>query len=186
MGSIKFVDGCALPKHDRGGRLLVDEYLRVPGLQGRVFALGDCAGDEAAPLPPLASVAEQQGQYLADCFNEHYASFEPATDAELPLPGLVSAPVALPFPRFLYPKSAHFQYRSVGAMASMGLFGGVVDMTKADVVHTKGSGPTVTGFLAMLAWRGGYLSKQLSWQNMMLVPMFWFKSVVFGRDISRF
>ena len=50
---------------------MVDEYLRVPGGGGRVFALGDCAANEATPLPPLASVAEQQGQYLADCFNEH-------------------------------------------------------------------------------------------------------------------
>jgi len=25
-----------------------------------VFALGDCAGDHSKPLPPLASVAEQQ------------------------------------------------------------------------------------------------------------------------------
>eukprot|EP00965_Chrysotila_dentata_P157493 5202975-Pleurochrysis_carterae.AAC.4 len=39
---------------------------------------------------------------------------------------------------------------------------------------------------AMFMWRGGYLSKQLSWTNMILVPMFWMKSMVFGRDISRF
>ena len=100
-------------------------------------------------------------------------------------------------------------------MASMGFGGGVVDLSKADVVgkaglpnatacictctctctmpacltsriHPPTAGPTFTGFLAMLAWRGGYLSKQLSWTNMMLVPMYWFKSAVFGRDISRF
>ena len=35
----------------------------------------------------------------------------------------------------------------------------------------------------MLA-EGRYLSKQLSWTNMMLVPMYWFKSMVFGRDIG--
>ena len=58
------------------------------------------------------------------------------------------------------------------------------------LTHARASarhaGPTFTGFLAMLAWRGGYLSKQLSWSNMMLIPMYWFKAAVFGRDISRF
>ena len=71
-------------------------------------------------------------------------------------------------------------------MASMGLGGGVVDMRRADAIGTSGDGPAVSGFAAFLAWRGGYLSKQLSWTNMLLVPMFWFKSMVFGRDISRF
>ena len=31
-------------------------------IQGRVFALGDCAGTESGPLPPTATVAEQQGE----------------------------------------------------------------------------------------------------------------------------
>jgi NADH dehydrogenase FAD-containing subunit len=183
---VKFIERCSLPKHERGGRLLIDDTLRVPGSAGRVFALGDCAANADIPLPPLASVAEQQGQYLADCVNLHYASFDPASPSELPLPGEVAAPVALPFPRFLYAKSSTFKYRSVGGMASMGLAEGVVDLTKADVINTAGSGPTITGFVAMLTWKFGYLSKQLSWSNMVLVPMYWFKSTVFGRDISRF
>ena len=44
----------------------------------------------------------------------------------------------------------------------------------------------LTGWAAFVTWRAAYLSKQLSWSNMMLVPMFWFKSMVFGRDVSRF
>ena len=71
----------------------------------------------------------------------------------------------------------------------MGLWGGVVDTSKMDAVPAgaKSLTPgTISGFAAMLAWKGGYLSKQLSWQNMLLIPMFWFKSYVFGRDISRF
>jgi NADH dehydrogenase/NADH:ubiquinone reductase (non-electrogenic) len=42
--------------------------------------------------------------------------------------------------------------------------------------------PRFRGLVASLLWRGTYTSKQLSYQNMILVPMFWFKSVVFGRD----
>ena len=156
LAPVKFTQNCGLPTHARTKRILVDEFLRVEGLRGRVFALGDCAGG----LPPLASVAEQQGQYLADCFNTHYATFDPSSDADLPPPGQVPAPVGLPFPRFLFAKSATFRYISVGAMASMGLSGGVVDMTKADVVG--GGGSTFTGFAAMLAWKGGYLSKQVA------------------------
>jgi NADH dehydrogenase FAD-containing subunit len=60
-----------LPRN-RAGRLLIDDYLRVKGQNGRVFAIGDCACNEDTALPPIASVAEQQGQYLSDCFNEHY------------------------------------------------------------------------------------------------------------------
>jgi len=50
------------PTTDRG-RILVDEYLRLPGTAG-VYALGDCAADAHAPLPQLGAVAKQQGLYL--------------------------------------------------------------------------------------------------------------------------
>ena len=191
LAPVKFVEGLPdrVPKA-RGGRLVTDGYLRVPGTGGRVFAIGDCASPEDAPLPPIASVAEQQGQYLADCFNEFYAAADPRAEAEVPLPGPVPAPIGRPFPRFavkaLFPRSSTFHYYSVGAMASMGLFGGVTDLSKAEAFGTAGGGPTISGFAAMVVWRAGYLSKQLSWQNMILVPAFWLKSLVFGRDISRF
>lgn len=51
---------------DRGGRILVAPDLSVPGRE-RVYALGDTAlvaGDDGKPLPGLAQVAKQQGQYL--------------------------------------------------------------------------------------------------------------------------
>jgi len=47
----------------------------------------------------------------------------------------------------------------------MGFGGGVVDMTKADLVGGKNF-KTMNSFIAMLTWRGGYLSKQISWSNM--------------------
>lgn len=81
LAPVKFTHSAnSLPKA-QGGRIEIDGYLRVPGLKGRVFALGDCAGS----LPPLASVAEQQGRYLADCFNEHYLHFvRRAVELQLP------------------------------------------------------------------------------------------------------
>ena len=73
LAPIKFVEGAALEK-DKGGRVVVDEYLRAAD---RVFALGDCAADRTHPLPPTASAAEQQGAYLAKCFNETYTKAAP-------------------------------------------------------------------------------------------------------------
>ncbi|MEM1094466.1 MAG: NAD(P)/FAD-dependent oxidoreductase [Bacteroidota bacterium] len=54
----------------RGGRIVVDDHLRVPG-RPNVYVLGDMAGatDEQGELyPQLASVAQQQGKYLAKQF----------------------------------------------------------------------------------------------------------------------
>ena len=47
-------------------------------------------------------------------------------------------------------------------------------------------GPPVKGFLAFLLWRAAYWTKQVSIVNKIMIPMYWFKSTVFGRDISRF
>ncbi len=51
---------------DRAGRIRVNSDLSIPGLKD-VFALGDtalAAGDDGKPLPGLAQVAKQQGEYL--------------------------------------------------------------------------------------------------------------------------
>ena len=68
-------------------------------------------------------------------------------------------------------------------LASMGMWGGVADMTQSELTPVGGTLSGVTGFAA---WRGAYLSKQVSTANMILIPMFWLKSWLFGRDISRF
>ena len=51
------------------GRILVDDRLRVPSLDG-VYALGDCAVSKDRPLAMLAQVANQQGKYLGQVFNK--------------------------------------------------------------------------------------------------------------------
>ena len=139
------------------------------------------------PLPPTASVAEQQGAYLVKCFNEHYTAFDPSDRAAaLPLPGAVR-PSAAPFSAlflidYMFPKQPTFRYVERGAMASMGFGGGVLDNSKSEL----GPLPQMTGWAAFISWRGAYLSKQISWANMLLIPMYWFKAAIFGRDISRF
>ena len=95
----------------------VDEYLRVPGLRGRVFALGDCAVSRGAPLPPTASVAEQQASYLAKCFNATYARHAAALLAPPPAPdggeeqgerGVEVDGALLPTPEPVHPSAAPF------------------------------------------------------------------------------
>ncbi|MFN3549893.1 MAG: NAD(P)/FAD-dependent oxidoreductase [Mesorhizobium sp.] len=64
---------------DKGGRVLVDETLAVPGLTG-VFALGDlasCPGPDGEPLPGLAQVAKQQGRHLGRSLARHIGDGRP-------------------------------------------------------------------------------------------------------------
>lgn len=173
-------------------RVIIDDYLRVPGTKGRVYALGDCAVNPSENLPPTATVAEQQAIYLTECFNKYYSKFEVLdkknSDEDVPLPGDVT-PALMPFNavsslnKLFCKSSPKFQYKNRGAMASMGFGGGVTDLKSTDLPSPK---TTLSGYASFVVWRSTYLTKQLSLQNMMLIPMYWFKALVFGRDISRF
>lgn len=70
-----------------------------------------------------------------------------------------------------------FHYRFFGSMAQLGTF---------DAVFEGAQGGRLKGFLAFLAWRSAYWVRSVSITNKFLIPMFWFKSYVFGRDISKF
>ena len=131
LAPVKFLEDCGLPL--KRGRIEVDEYLRVPGSQGRILAIGDNAiiNKEEKVLPPTASVAEQQGYYISDCFNNYYDQFDiTRTDninKDVPLPGNV-VPALLPWEgkvfeflnRFLSKHSPKFEYKNRGSMAVMG------------------------------------------------------------------
>mmetsp|Transcript_11164 Transcript_11164/g.17252 ORF Transcript_11164/g.17252 Transcript_11164/m.17252 type:complete len:526 (+) Transcript_11164:26-1603(+) len=192
LAPVKFIETSNL-ELGRGGKILVDKHLRVKGHKGRIFALGDCAiVEDGPPLPPTASVAEQEAYYIGDCFNKFYHKFDPSSEenkeVDLPLPGPV-VPALLPWEyaeflnRYFVKAVPYFEYKNRGAMTSMGFGGGVFDTTKTDLPMPEGAFSGVTAFLA---WRSAYWTKQLSWTNMILIPMYWFKAMLFGRDISRF
>ena len=167
LAPIKFVEGSSLEK-GRGGRIVVDEYLRAAD---RVFALGDCAASREDPLPPTANAAEQQGAYLAKCFNETY--YKSGADGAMPAKPDPVRPSAMPFAWLeildnLWAARSEFRYVERGKMASMGMWGGVADLTKSEITPVGG---TLTGVTAFASWRGAYLSKQVSVQNMILIPM---------------
>ena len=47
-------------------------------------------------------------------------------------------------------------------------------------------GPKIKGIIAWALWRSAYWGYQVSITNKILIPMYWFKSYWFGRDISKF
>jgi NADH:ubiquinone reductase (non-electrogenic) len=113
VGPSEFVKSLDLPKSP-GGRIGVDEWLRVPTAPD-VFALGDCAGfleSTGKPvLPALAQVAEREGRYLARLLGkvakQNGGKARCAGNAELGEP---------------------FVYKHLGSMASVGRYKALVDL----------------------------------------------------------
>ncbi|KAF6147019.1 hypothetical protein GIB67_036738 [Kingdonia uniflora] len=166
VGPSSFIHSLQLPKSP-GGRIGVDEWLRVPSLQD-VFSIGDCCGfleSTGRPvLPALAQVAERQGKYLAALLNRigkdggGYANS--ARDMEL---------------------GKQFIYKHLGSMATVGRYKALVDLRQSK----EGKGLSMTGFVSWFIWRSAYLTRVVSWRNRFYVAVNWATTFVFGRDISR-
>lgn len=153
-----------IPKHQRTKRILVDDYLRVKGHEGSIWAIGDNAVNEAgARIPQLAQVARQQGIYLANVFNGKQREDEKP-----------------------------FKFFSLGSMAVLGDWKGIWDGSTAGPLRDPSNSaparkrPAITGLAALLLWRFAYWGRQVSWVNKFLIPMYWTKTFFFGRDISRY
>ncbi|XP_039145790.1 internal alternative NAD(P)H-ubiquinone oxidoreductase A2, mitochondrial-like [Dioscorea cayenensis subsp. rotundata] len=166
VGPSPFVHSLPFPKSP-GGRIGIDEWLRVPSVQD-VFAIGDCSGfleDTGKPvLPALAQVAERQGKYLAELLNMigkagggHANS---ATNVEL---------------------GDEFIYKHLGSMATVGRYKALVDLRQSK----EGKGISLAGFVSWFIWRSAYLTRVISWRNRFYVAINWLTTLVFGRDISR-
>ncbi|GAB4820804.1 hypothetical protein N2152v2_007850 [Parachlorella kessleri] len=125
-----------------------------------VFALGDCCADLDHPLPALAQVAEQQGKYLARCLNASFnATSGPGCSDDAPA----------------------FEYRSMGAMASVGGRSAILELGSS-------SAPTFSwgGFSSWVAWRSAYLTRLGTIKNRLYVATNWTLTLLFGRDVSRY
>lgn len=166
VGPSPFVRSLHLPKSP-GGRIGVDEWLRVPSVQD-VYAIGDCSGfleSTAKPvLPALAQVAERQGKYLAELLNGvAKAGGGRANSAK---------EIALGDP---------FVYRHLGSMATIGRYKALVDLRQSK----EAKGLSLAGFTSWFIWRSAYLTRVVSWRNRFYVAVNWFTTFVSGRDISR-
>lgn len=151
-----------LPLHERNKRIITDEYLRVKGHEGSIWAIGDAAiNEKGVPMPQLAQVARQQGIYLAKILN--------GSQGETDRP---------------------FTFFSLGSMAFMGDSKGIYDGTSAGPLSADGqkqlSPPAIKGFMALILWRFAYWGRQTSLANKLLIPIHWLKAFLFGRDISRY
>ncbi|WAR01358.1 NDH-like protein [Mya arenaria] len=69
-----------------------------------------------------------------------------------------------------------FSFTSAGMLAYIGGYDGLTD-----VPQTK-----LRGFPSWFLWRSAYLTKLGSWRLRMQVPLDWTKTLLFGRDVSRF
>ncbi len=127
-----------------GGRLVVDEHLRVPGRPG-VFAVGDAAavprgpggtGDPAEPCPQLAQVAIQSGRHVA-------------AQVLRQLTGEALEP---------------FRYRDKGIMATIGRRAAITQLP---------SGLVVRGTLGWLGWLALHLVYLIGFRNRVTVLVNW-------------
>jgi NADH:ubiquinone reductase (non-electrogenic) len=102
FGPTSFVESLMYPKEK--GRLLTDDYLRIPG-HTELYAMGDCATMASGALPQTAQVAMQGGKYLANSLNKRAAGEEPAP----------------------------FKFRNLGMLAYIGESRALADIPKANV-----------------------------------------------------
>lgn len=157
------LDPKIFPKHERTKRLLVDDCLRVIGHEGSIWAMGDAAVNQTGvPLPQLAQVARQEGIYLADVLSGRKGEDEKP-----------------------------FKFFSLGSMAFLGELKGIYDGSSAGPLRDNQSSsdwmpPALRGLSAFFLWRFAYWGRQTSITNKILIPMYWFKAFLFGRDTSRY
>ena len=114
--ALEFVRSLEIPL-SRDGRIIVDDRLRVPGVDG-VFALGDCAVSQDKPLAMLAQVANQQGKYLGKVFNKDmdkpFSYIFMGSMAQLGTRKAVAdlnGPILMGLPAFLAWRSAYWVYQ---------------------------------------------------------------------------
>lgn len=166
VGPTEFIDRLPLAK-SKDGRLSIDGHLRCQDASGKtlqnVFSLGDCASNNAKPLPTLAQVAEQQGKYLAKQMNASLAGEEERA-AE-------------------WKDAPEFAYKQLGSMA--GLTSGTAVMELGKTPDNDRSLLSIKGLASFLAWRSAYLTKLGSLQNRLYVVLNWTTTLFLGRDLTR-
>ncbi|XP_061374746.1 internal alternative NAD(P)H-ubiquinone oxidoreductase A1, mitochondrial-like isoform X2 [Gastrolobium bilobum] len=166
VGPSPIIQSLDLPKAP-GGRIGVDEWLRVPTVQD-VFSIGDCSGfveSTGRPtLPALAQVAERQGKYLASLLNKIGKAGAGHANSEKEI-------------EFGDP----FVYQHLGSMATIGRYKALVDLRQSK----ESKGLALAGFLSFFIWRSAYITRVISWRNRFYVLVNWITTLVFGRDISR-
>jgi NADH dehydrogenase len=133
----------------RGGRIVVDAHLAVPGRPG-VYAIGDIAGDADHPLPQVAQPAIQGGRYVAGRITRALGSGSaPAAPSAAPSVAIDDVP---------------FEYHDKGSMATIGRHAAVAEFP---------NGRRLTGPLGWLAWLGLHIVYLMGFRNRANVLLNW-------------
>jgi NADH:ubiquinone reductase (H+-translocating) len=141
-------------EHDRGHRIVVNNYLEVAGYSG-VYALGDCASitdsHTGKPYPPTAQHAIREGKVAAEN-------------------------IILAVKRKNGEKNkVKFDYKTKGMMAEIGTRTGVAILFNKFKLH---------GFLAWWLWRTYYLANLPTTKKKIKVLGDWISDLIFKPDVS--
>ena len=177
-------------------RILVDPWLRMVGCDdGAVFAIGDCAAAEDAPLPQTAQVAAQQGAFVAHLLNDQVRGNEGGAggqsgegygvlvEAALGAGRAADDPVAVALAQAPVTYARPFEFLSLGVLAYIGNSRALAQVEVAAQDKRLGAF-NQAGIAGWLLWRSVYLTKQVAFRNRVLVLFDWLKPRVFGRDIA--
>jgi len=75
-----------------------------------------------------------------------------------------------------------FSFKNQGSLAYVGDWKAIYDRPAPENAFMSKE----AGRVAWLLWRSAYFTKTLSMRNKILVPLYWFISWIFGRDLTRF
>jgi NADH:ubiquinone reductase (H+-translocating) len=141
-------------EHDRGHRIVANNYLEVPGHNG-VYVLGDCASitdpHTGKPYPPTAQHAIRQGKVAAK--------------------NIISALKGEKGDK----NKIKFDYKTKGMMAEIGKRDGVAILFNKFKLH---------GFLAWWLWRTYYLANLPTARKKLKVLGDWSSDLIFKPDVS--
>ncbi|KAF8634754.1 hypothetical protein AX15_000720 [Amanita polypyramis BW_CC] len=176
-----------LPQQQTNKRgILVDDFLRMKGVEDSIFAIGDCT---ATSYAPTAQVANQQGAYLARLFNQ----MSKRNSLQVRLQELeqeeervtnedkvkVAEEIASVRKHIAKIKLRPFHYSHQGSLAYIGSEKAIAELPFMNGAIASG------GVATYLFWRSAYLSTLFSLRNRTLVATDWLKVKLFGRDVSR-
>ncbi|KAF8960637.1 NADH dehydrogenase [Flammula alnicola] len=164
----------------------VDDYLRMKGTNGSIFAIGDCS---ATSYAPTAQVASQQGAYIARVLHqmakkdgledrlEQLERVQVGVTDEEKKKVVEEAEEAKRQLSKIKPRPFHYSHQ--GSLAYIGSDKAIADLPFMNGNFASG------GVATYLFWRSAYLSTLFSLRNRTLVATDWLKVKFFGRDVSR-
>ena len=142
-------------EHDKGHRIVTNEYLEMKNYENIVYALGDCASvidpHTQKPYPPTAQHAIRQSEVAAE--------------------NIISSIKAKK-----RGKKKKFDYKTKGMMAQVGKRTGVAILFGKIKLH---------GFLAWWLWRSYYLANLPTTKKKLKVMGDWTSDMLFKPDVSQ-